>query len=497
MRKSFMLFVVLLVLGISGMLYAHASLTAAQYDVTFTETASFGDVSAADGLTVSVQAHLAQRLVWDSAHYFGQSPHTSTGFVFSSKQLDWRTPYSMEELSISIASGFSSSSSGGILLEDPEGSNAFVQSFASVIEILRDVAARTNNGERRSEKVDIRDYYEFFPIYARFWSEQYNYYFINYSGDIRGISSSWDENGAREAFSSYFRIPVPDKFEITVEVQKDSAGNIVEISVTPDDSVWLGSTSVMTGSGVYFMLRSDGITDFSGVSGGYGIYLLPASTILDDEFSELPTLDYLDLSTVYPLDETASVWSFTLSEDGSCLNLITTEDRALFLTVIEIATMTEKQKLPLFEYTGDSGLHMPIYTNGLLFMMLGDARFVLAERNGDNTYRTVLTGTIDNELLNEELFARGYYRWWTDPVISWDGERLALVTVHQRFVDNDNDYPGSYSYVYDLCGFSLEVYDGSGLRYKGLYESSLDVLAAQDNYYGRCRIIDYGGLSLK
>ncbi|NLC89986.1 MAG: hypothetical protein GX681_08010, partial [Clostridiaceae bacterium] len=54
----------------------------------------------------------------------------------------------------------------------------------------------------------------------------------------------------------------------------------------------------------------------------------------------------------------------------------------------------------------------------------------------------------------------------------------------------------SIGYSYDTCGFMVEVFRQDGLAYKGIYHSSLDVLATQDNSNGRVRLIDTGALSL-
>ena len=180
------------------------------------------------------------------------------------------------------------------------------------------------------------------------------------------------------------------------------------------------------------------------------------------------------------------------------LHLFMIEDGVLFLTVIEIATMTEKQKLPLLEFVESNWIHAAIYSEGVLFVLLDDERFALAQFDGDNTCKIVLSGVRENKLLNEESIDRGYYRWH-EPYISWNGEKLALIEVTQRFVPDDDSDPDSRTgYNYDICGFILEVYDEkSELAYKGIYESSLDALATGKNHYDdRCQLIDSDGLSL-
>jgi hypothetical protein len=440
---------------------------------------------------VSVQAHWARHLLWDSAHTFGRESGTQTDFDFSSQQFYGQGPDANEALSLSIA--FDLAASGDALLSDDERDASLVRTFdAFIAEILRDVASRTPNGERYSENIRFKDYFDYYPIHVSLWLEQP--YSFPRGDKIRYFSQLPDQAEIREAFSSYFKIPVPENQRATITISKDSAGNVAELSVANHDLVSLSATSVHTRSGIYFALQKGGVTDFSGISGGFGIYLLPAATIPDNKGAELPTLDYHHLRTVYSLEESAFVQSLSLSADESCLNLITRENGIPFLTVIELATMTEKQKLSLCEDVGDEWF-VTYYAKGLLFVLLND-RFVLAESQGDNTYQIALASARNVELLNEELVASGNYLRY-NPLPSWDGKRLALVTATQR--QRPDLYGDSYdnAYGYDgVCGFVLEIFDESGLTYKGRYESSLDVLAMRKDYSDRCHLIDTGGLSL-
>lgn len=493
MRKAFFFFGLLLLIGIGGVVYAHISLTAAQFDVSFTEAVSYGDVSAADGLTVTVRAQLAQHMVWDTAYTFGQQPTTKTDFDFSSKRLFFESPYWGEALILKNVYEFSVSGSGGDLLDFEEGRSSLGQEFNALTEILQDVASRTQNGERHSEGINFRDYYEFYPLGAGFPYDS-NYSFYSYDGSgKKHISTMPDEEGISAAFTNYFKIPVPDELLVTVDIYKDSAGNVVQVSTSQQVPVWVSAVSAESESGVYFALQTNGIEDFSGISGGFGVYLLPTSVIQDNSGNELPTLDYNNLSTVYLLDESVSVQNLNISEDGSCLNLITSEGDVLFLTVIDLETMTEKQKLPLFHDFGDNWIMVVSYPKGLLFAQLGDARFVLAELSDDKTYQVAMSDTRSEKLLNEEPYTNSQQRW-NEPLISWDGKRLALVTGASCYIPYD--YDPSISYSSDTCGFTLEVYGVSGLEYAGIYVSSLDVLAEQVNYQGRCHLLDSGGLSL-
>ena len=501
MRKSIIVFALLLIAGIGGVCYVNSTLRAAQDNVMFTGVEAYGDVSAADGLTVSVGAHLDYHLLWDSAHTFGQTPRTHTDFSFHPSQLHWMPEFVSVPLSLSIPIEVNASASGGSLLDDSEGSLIFNTEFIGVYDMLRDVASRTQNGVQRTETIFLRDYFDYYPVSAYIGAEPYYY---ARQADTQNISQTPDEARINEAFSDFFRFQVPEERTIKVTIRKDSAGNVVEIGsgrvslgytsgssvVSEEDIVYIYAISVETEKGIYFAISAGGISGFSNIPGGFGIYLLPAATIISDADTEyLPTLDYWNLQTVYPLSESITIHSLTLSEDGSCLNLITYEDGGCFLTVIELEGMAEKQKMPLFEDMGDIFLYTINYVDGLLYAALSDNRFMLAEKNADNTYRPLLAGARDHFLSFED------FNDWNVPQIAWDGERLAIVSRYRRSIVVDDDVL-NYASV-DSCGFTIEVYDESGLMYKGAFASSLDVFTIIGGAFDVCRLIDTGGLSAR
>ena len=504
MRKSIIIFALLVAAGICGMCYAHSTLSAAQDNVSFTVVEEYGDISAADSLTVSVMAHMDYHLLWETAHTFGQTPRRRTDFSFHASQLQWLPEFVSSPISLSIPIAVNANASGGNLLGDGEGSLIFNTEFIGVYDMLQDVASRTQNGGQRTETLYLRDYFDYYPIYADIRAGEYDYL---RQAAAQHIFQTSDEAEVNEAFSDFFRFPVPEWRTITITISKDIAGNVVEIRtgranagyshetgvVSEEDLVYIYAVGVITEHGIYFTLSTEGISDFTGIPGGFGIYLLPAAKIIGEPGTEyLPTLDYKNIQTVYPLGDSTTVAelkfirSLMLSEDSSCLNLITYEDGICFLTVIELESMAEKQKMPLFVDMGDTLLYIANFVDGLLYAALGDNRFMLAEKNADNTYRPVLAGARDYLLSIEDFL------YWNEPQIAWDGKRLALVTPYRRYIPVDADV-FHYSNV-DTCGFTLEIHGESGLMYKGAYESSLDVLTISAMSYDICRLVGAGGL---
>ena len=508
MRRALSIFVFLIFLGIGGMTCAYAMLTSAQDDVSFIELASDGDVTAADGLTISVQSHLKRHLLWNATHTFGQESNTKTDFKFSLNGYNWLSEYPREILTLYTPSDFGSSTNGRDLLSDDVEASPFFDPVRAVEKILRDVASRTENGERHTEIVYFKDYYDYYQLYATLYTED-NYY-MQYTDDIEGqYITLLDFDRVSSEFNRYFRLPVSHNHQIEVNVLKDAVGNVVDLSTrTIGNPFWLYALSVSTDHGIYFTPQTGNKIEFSGnadgfgsglddgaeysIDGGSGIYLLPESTIINDNGSVLPTLDFNNLHKVHSLDKMVSVLKLELSEDKSCLNLFTREGGRVFLTVFDAATTALRQKLLLFDNANDSSLHFEQFADGLMFVLLGDSRFVLAEPNDEGLFRITLSLERELELLgNEPPSALGYYNW-RQPLVCWSGERLALISVNRRFVPsigvfsdaNYDGYPTAYSY--EICGFVLEIFDESGLRYRGSYESTLDVLTLQINGDERC-----------
>ncbi len=400
MRKAMILYAVLVAVAIGGMCWAHAALTTAQDDVSLTEIAAYGDASAADGLTVLTHAQLARHLLWNTAYTFGQTPQTHTDSLFSVPLLSWQEDNTHRQVFELYTALEASGSGSGDMLDN--------QAFDSVAEMLHDVASRTRNGVRRSENLNIRDYYDYYPISV----DVYGYYFVGNGDNGQSVYQPGNNAEVREAFTNYFQLAVLETDIMTVDIQKDNNGNAVEIRTALKDSVSLSAVSFATESGIYFALNTNGITDFSNTPGGFGIYMLPASTMRDNNGKPITTLEYQRLQTVYPLNMSVYIQSLQLSEDGRCINLITKEDGGLYLTVIEIATMTEKQKLPLFAAMEDASVRMLNMVDGLLFVLLDDDRFMLAEQREDSTYEPMLAD------IRVDKLETGPYGSWDSPEVA-------------------------------------------------------------------------------
>ena len=483
MKKSMILYLFLLIMGIAVLCYGHITLSAAQDKVSYMLVESIGDVASADGLSIEINTHYNYHLFWDTTHTFGLPPLTNTDFSFYTLEFYWTQEYTPEPIALRIGTHYAISSTIGAGLMDLDASV-----ITSNYSILHDVASRTNNEEQHTETLYLIDYFQYYPIIA---DVQIGAYYYDKQGAVQQNRSRYDA-GLNEALTSFFMLSVMEDDTITVSISKDYVGNVYSIDSMHGYGYTFSSFSIESKDGIFIAISMPEVFSLM-EQDGVAIYFIPTASFVGYDAEDYTMLDYEHISKVYPLSDSAllhesqSVRSLALSEDSTCLNLITVDDNYCYLTVIDIETMTAIFEIILLENFEDNYYVETYYVNGLLYVALNDGRFVLLESGADNTYHHVLSGSRDHLLSFEE-----YHHLWR-PRIAWNGERLAIVSDYRRMIMLDVGY---YYSEGSSCGFVVEIYDSSGLLYKGAYESSLDVLSSQEgSFYYICRQLD-GGLSV-
>lgn len=472
----------LLVLSAGGMAAVAAAVNGARDQVVLTERVLAGDVSAAEGLTAELRTTLDHYLFWNTRHTFGQTGTTQTDYDFTSfqRQEPYRETAAGVELSTTLAMGFSFASSGA----EVDGSGSEMPGLLGAYNRLY---LETPNGEERSQVITLSDYYDYYPI----------------TGSIRlpgcTLRIEWEDAHQTEQpdradaqyvawrLQEYFKIPMLEGIQMEISIQKSGDGRSVGVggSTTPNgveaQEYYSASTrSVLTDDACYFTLNAlttwGNVVDVSQIEGGFGVYRLP----FGDEDTPCP-IDALEM--VYPLDPTVSVEELVLSADGSQLLLFAREGGQVWLTVIDLATMTQVQRLAVADLT--SGTGSGIY--GWSFYDGGDfwvgcvefTRWVLIAADGDGRYGVRLEVDVSDETLTD-LFPYLQY----DTVMAWDGARLAAASYQVSRAGGDT------------CGFSLAVFDAGGLQYLAAYDSSLNAPSEPREYADRCRPMDEDGMML-
>jgi hypothetical protein len=431
MQRSLIIALLLAALSVGGISLVHGGVDVAKDAVTLDETVLYGDGAAAEGIVVDSGFHCDYHLFWDIRYTVGKVPETHTDFTFSQAERRAYEPHIYYGALFNYDFGGSGkSASGGINPEDESPP-------------IRDVANRTPNGEERTEVIYLKDYYDYYPLQLDF--------------DLPGTGIAANEETLK-SFSDYFKIPVDPQAEIEIRVEKNAAGEVSSIGVAPAEGseLSLDSSSAVTNTGCFFTLScrgSDGaLLDTGHIPGGYGIYHLPCPQDAQTDAQDV------QLQTVFQVDpQKADNVTLQASADQSELLLVTKENQAYMLTVIDTATVTQLQKIKLLDCPSDESF-WKMFIYGDFIVSFAGGRLAVVAETADCTYE--LRFIADTAKAEESGFAMAL-----DAAMDYDGERLAVASFQRDRV----------------CGFYLAVFDPTGLTYLGRYDNSLDKDLAQSS----------------
>jgi hypothetical protein len=472
MQKSLILILLLLVLSAVGICYAHSSVNSAKDAVELTETTLIGDVSAAKGLSVNLRSHYQNHLFWDTTLLPGQLP--TTEFLFSQSEIKEKMKRDYRGVQIYLSTNMGASSNGNIELFDAN--------TGGMAAIFKDVASRTENGTTNREIVFIKDYYDFYPMGIEF-DLPGNYHTWMDSSLEQEINSDNATTAKRdisilEEMENYFRFPVLEEHQLEITITKDDDGNVVELnSSTVDGSnVWFDVINANINDSYYFAIsaktQENLLLDYSYVPGGYGIYRLPVATI--EEPIEV-TIDDMDM--VYPLASTEQILVFKPNADKTKLLLVVQEKNSYILKILDGKTAQELQRIPLMDAHEEYWVTHLHVGEDFLVTLFNERDFLVLQETDRGSYEVQYSGVLPED----KLFSFNYNN---NPSMAFDGERLAIAAVNDLYSHDT------------LCGFSIVVYDETGILYAGRYDSSLDK-GQPENYSERCKSMDYDPLSIR
>lgn len=205
--------------------------------------------------------------------------------------------------------------------------------------------------------------------------------------------------------------------------------------------------------------------DTSLIPGGYGIYSFyycggdsaSRTGILADK-----------IENVFPLDSKTLVSHITMSNDETQLLLFTVENKAFYMTVIDIKSMKSTQKILIKEEQGSGSVYQ--YDD-----------FIVTDTEEDITVISVKDGiyTLDFSVRKASFTNEKFHDVWIANCMDYKNGKLAVVG------NCFDEYIG-----YELCDFFVSVYDKSGLLYYGKYNTSLDLGRANDSFNSDCHPTD-------
>lgn len=429
MRKSLILMFLLFLLSLGLLWGAYGMINPLEDAVSIEETVLSGDRTAAKGIAVANRTASTDHLLWDTVYTIGEDLNVATEFTFYPQ--GYSEDYQPEHWMMLYTNLNYGISGNGINLEEEN-----VRSHMAVAPAL-DVAGRTPAGQTREETVSLQDYYPCYPL--------------SMETSVPDVNLEMNEEIQQE-IADYFSIPVPKKHRVQISVTKDSGGNLTDVECqSVSGETMLDTVSAITDSGCYLvMTANDGDTGepISLPSGISGIHFLPF-----EKHEGFTRPKAQDMKLVFPLDsETTQAIRLMQSADGRRLLLFTREAGSIQLTVIEVETMRQLQKMELAGEAAKLDLWQTEQSENFLVVIYSDGSFSVLTDEDDGSCAIRLTG---NFYECEEI--RDVPFW--NMALDYDGSRLAAVVYQER---------------YGFCSTYLMVYDENGLAYAGKYDQSSD-----------------------
>lgn len=515
MKKSFVLFIALVLLAVTVVCYGQTTIMAERDQVQITEHVLYGDKSLVEGVTIEMENHYENHMFWNTTYVLGEEPVISTDYAFYLEEqnyydywyygsvqfnedlalvFEWDETMQMDNLhGLALAAQELYNSIGPserveeiIFLKDYEDYYHFSVSVASDFDTKKNM---------EQLYFDMDEYYlESELNYAESRTNK-NY---SYSGEL--INKLKKQQEWLAVFREFFKIPILENEVCAISMEKDANGNLLGWGMAtassgsgtgdvdiPDvsgeegyDSFRFDMKSVVSNGDAYFTFNTHSfngvVVDTSLIPGGYGIYHFPYDASKNEIYPE-------KLQMVYALDPNTFVHDLTIDISGEHLLLFTEEDDGIYMSVIDVATMTLENKL-LVSGLGEDDTFYGIET----YSLFEDYMVIV-------TYGELVVITIDEDGNYKREFDVSKEKYYTDEtgyrqigepdtVYDWDGERLLLA-------DNFYNING-----YTSCNFYVAVVDANGLQFFATYDSSLQSTVSTDanGYtnvnYDHCRPAD-------
>ena len=332
MKKMIALVLLLSVLSVSAFFAVGALVSGEQENVTFKENVIYGDRTYANGVNVFMRSHYDNHLFWNTSYTIGDEPKATTDFEFH--YTAFADPKPKKGRGAILKTDFPYYHSyDDLLAGEPVGLKM----------AYRELYDETPVGETGTKTVRLQDYYDYYPIgFFTLSLPGVDWMAHNYddlTGMYKNIRDVWD------AFNEFIKIPIPEDLPaFEIELKKIGENHLSTRMLGPYYQI--ESASAYTSTQCFFSITTDydgKRVDTSQIPGGYGIYAFSYQNSGNKFYGD--GIDTDSLAMVYPLGEAEEVVHMIVSEDETKLLAFTAEQGGFFLTVIDIATMTELQKI--------------------------------------------------------------------------------------------------------------------------------------------------------
>lgn len=454
MKKALCLAMILLITGPVMFVAGGFWVNSENDNVVITTTTLYGDPEEAVGLRLRLASQWQDQLIWDTEYTLG-SGETVSSFVFSSWGEDWPQAAVAEITADCIVHWGTVGVGSG---DNYSGKSAFDLEKSYLSRAVKAVMNRTEPGERRTETLLLRDYYEYYPL---------QFHLQRYLPDGYSLEVYYYESEGY--FTDYFQVPVGDDIEQIV-LEKDFSGEVIDVQCKGLSGASFQNVYAFGEDGCYhaFYLEKWGDEEMEEPGETFGIYYYPY--IEEWGHSGRLTVDPEQARIVSSLESGIELVDMALSENQDRLYLVTNEENVYYLNVYEADkdSLALSQKIPVRpDLTEREGEYEPqwaqlsVQENGVL-LVWQDGSFVFADSKGDEmeAWEPKQFPSIQNFVFSSEN------------VWSFDGQRLALAS----YVD------------WNSTSVNLAVYTRAGLAWYGICEAWYDVSKHSSDFDGEQEI---------
>lgn len=425
-------------------------------------------------LKLEFRVHNQQQLLWDLALYPAREPeHPQTEFQMRYKEKDNSWPIHDQSVEMISSLGFSSSTSGGSF---DLGNDAETYGLGPAFE---DVSSRTPAGQAHTETVELKKYFEVWPMTIGMETAGYWLHWQEF-GEMRQSVDEMEPDYVRGTYKlvdhllKSFRFPIQSNPKMEITVEKDESGAVIGLEAYPvgqqENSASISNYETQLNGTHYLAVEAreeDGsLMDYSLTPGGYGVYRLP---VYGEKECPAPE----DLQFLCPLDPQEQL--VQLTDDGTNLLLVTKKEQQLFLNALD-ESGTCLYRVALEQPFGVDWVQ--IYAQDDLVLVLehgpnpAEHAFMLLQRDSEKGYQRQMDGRLPgNKAFESLVMPNGGDRGIN---ILFDGERLAIAAPYGRDFDGD-------------CGYSVLVYDRQGLLFADARQTSLSQ-GMNISYQDQCHV---------
>ena len=477
MKKIIAVVLLLSVLSVAAFCMIGGTVSEEKANVTINENIIYGDKSYANGVTVFTRAHYDEHLFWNTTYTIGATPNISTDYEFHYSPHYEYGERSYQALTLDVDFKY------GVDTRTP------AEECVGLQKAYRELYDELKPGEQGKKSIYLQDYYTYYPV--RIAIDLPGVLWQGNDYDRLGFDEYINERTVWDKFNEFFKIPIPEDLppiEISVS-RHTNDNNAGSGSSGHDRDYYFNVQDVYTDDRVIFSIGNmydlkDGedpkYIDTSLIPGGYGLYSFKHKNVRNSSNTQGNNttfypyyetgIDADSLSMVFPLEQHQEVIYLTLSNDESKLLMFTKEHETTYLTVIDVATMNQLQKI---EITDAKQFTFYEYENCIV--LNGWEYISVIEKQEDGLCRLAFTVSRMKEV-NDSNYQKG-----VATTMSFHNEKLVIV-----------DRTGDKTYgSLETCGFTVAIYNSTGLVYYGEYESSLSANANPHDYAFNCLPVKY------